>query len=559
MKTINSKNKKLLSNAILVFLIVALPLFVWAVLTQRLDLRKRASSGEPLPSVCIPENNQVVVTPYGSDGTCHDIQTAINAVTGDGYTVFISPGVYNVNQTIDVHSKSNITITGNSEFGSNATTINFNDNSWGFLIQSTSGRLEWLKIQGGSANGMLSIKNSVNFSVGYSSVYSQSSHTMDIQNSTNISVYNTEIQSSAGALEIENSHGVTVSNSNIHNSNTGIFITGSSAKIFSNAIYENREEGIVLNKPVSVEIYSNTIVDNNAAGLQIIYVEPIYETIVNVYKNILARNGSGIDADSSFSSIDSFSFNFNDVWGNDTDYIGVSNRTGISGNISSDPLFGESYCVNEGSPVLYGLVSNGEYMGVRLYCDGILPSPTPPPTACPNVPFTLEVTPSTQTGSLGQTLRYDVRVTNNDSTCGPLGTNLIVDKPSNWIANFGTQNFTLAYNHTYSTYLDVTSPTSNYFIGEQPITVRVVTVNAGNTNSATVTYNLTYPASPSPSASPASKIGDVNNDNRVNLVDIGILIDEFDRTNPTNPRADINGDGRVGLIDIGIVIDRYEW
>ncbi|MEK7168585.1 MAG: dockerin type I domain-containing protein [Patescibacteria group bacterium] len=182
---------------------------------------------------------------------------------------------------------------------------------------------------------------------------------------------------------------------------------------------------------------------------------------------------------------------------------------------------------------------------------------TPPPTACPNVPFSLEVTPDTQIGVLGQTLRYNITVKNNDSTCGPLGTYLVVDKPSNWIANFGIQNFSLPYNLPYSTYLDVTSPTANYYIGNQPITVRVNTVNAGNSNSKTVIYNLTYPASPTPSPTP--KIGDVNRDNKVNIIDISMVIDDFDSTNPTNPMADINGNGKVDLIDIGLIIDNYEW
>ena len=84
------KNKKLLSNIIIAFLVIALPLFVWAVLTQRFDVRKRASSGEP--SICIPVNKTITVTDvWGTDGgTCHDIQTAIDAVVGDGYTILIN-------------------------------------------------------------------------------------------------------------------------------------------------------------------------------------------------------------------------------------------------------------------------------------------------------------------------------------------------------------------------------------------------------------------------------------------------------------------------------------
>jgi len=115
---------------------------------------------------------------------------------------------------------------------------------------------------------------------------------------------------------------------------------------------------------------------------------------------------------------------------------------------------------------------------------------TPPPTACPTVPFTINVFPASQTGVPGQTLRYSVLVTNNDPQCGPLHVSLSVDKPSNWIANFGTQNFILASNHTYYNHLDVTAPLHSYALGVQPITVRVNTVNVGNLNTKTVAYNL---------------------------------------------------------------------
>ena len=52
-------------------------------------------------------------------------------------------------------------------------------------------------------------------------------------------------------------------------------------------------------------------------------------------------------------------------------------------------------------------------------------------------------------------------------------------------------------------------------------------------------------------------IGDVNNDGVVNMVDIGIVIDNYGSTNPSVARADVNNDGKVNIIDIGIVVDHY--
>lgn len=51
---------------------------------------------------------------------------------------------------------------------------------------------------------------------------------------------------------------------------------------------------------------------------------------------------------------------------------------------------------------------------------------------------------------------------------------------------------------------------------------------------------------------------DVNADGLINIIDIGIIIDNYGRTTGlTTPRADVNGDGIVNIIDIGIAIDNY--
>lgn len=54
------------------------------------------------------------------------------------------------------------------------------------------------------------------------------------------------------------------------------------------------------------------------------------------------------------------------------------------------------------------------------------------------------------------------------------------------------------------------------------------------------------------------KKGDVNNNGVVDIVDIGIVLDNFDSSPPTDPRANLNGDNVVNIVDIGIVIDNFE-
>ncbi len=67
-------------------------------------------------------------------------------------------------------------------------------------------------------------------------------------------------------------------------------------------------------------------------------------------------------------------------------------------------------------------------------------------------------------------------------------------------------------------------------------------------------FNINSSSSPTPTPKP----GDVNADGLVNIVDIGIIIDNYRMDPPQNPAADLNHDGVVNIIDIGIVVDNYQ-
>lgn len=56
---------------------------------------------------------------------------------------------------------------------------------------------------------------------------------------------------------------------------------------------------------------------------------------------------------------------------------------------------------------------------------------------------------------------------------------------------------------------------------------------------------------------PFNPRADVNNDGKVNIVDIGIVIDNYGKSPSPNPKADVNSDGKVGIVDIGIIVDNY--
>jgi hypothetical protein len=54
--------------------------------------------------------------------------------------------------------------------------------------------------------------------------------------------------------------------------------------------------------------------------------------------------------------------------------------------------------------------------------------------------------------------------------------------------------------------------------------------------------------------------GDIINDNRVNIFDLGLLADAFNSTPGTpkwNDNADLNCDGKVDIFDLGLLADTF--
>jgi N-acetylglucosamine-6-sulfatase len=80
---------------------------------------------------------------------------------------------------------------------------------------------------------------------------------------------------------------------------------------------------------------------------------------------------------------------------------------------------------------------------------------------------------------------------------------------------------------------------------------------------STPTATPTNRPSPTPSNIPTrtptstSHPGDVSGDGLINVIDIGIVIDSYNRSPIPNIRADINRDGIVNILDIGIIVDNY--
>ena len=415
-------------------------------------------SPSPAPDVCTPNNKIITVTPDGGSGTCHDIQTAVNAITEDGFKIVIAGGTYNVPiindfyvYSLQIKDKQNLSIEGSTD-PQNPTILHFNDtvnNFSGLLITDSTGSLTNLRFTGSKLTGNLIELNSshdylfdnLNIDGGYDSGLSLDAANTAIQNST--------IKSVTNGLVISFSDNVVVKNNIIKDSNTGILSSHNiNLSLNNNLITKNKDSALILQNNTDTKISYNTIVYNGTPSSNIAAIEYKGQGNSNVsfVNNIIAYNKSiGIfynNAQQNFSN-----FSHNDVYNYPANssllYKGMANKTGINGNISEEPQLTDSfdiYCPTINSPVIYGDIAKHEYMGYKDPC-GYTPA----------------------------------------------------------------------------------SP------------------------------------SPSPTSTPFTKLGDVNGDNKVNMIDIGIVVDNYDSTILLNPKADIDGNGKVDIVDIGIIIDRYEF
>lgn len=99
---------------------------------------------------------------------------------------------------------------------------------------------------------------------------------------------------------------------------------------------------------------------------------------------------------------------------------------------------------------------------------------------------------------------------------------------------------------------DTSAPYSgslNLVAGTHTITAKAYdTSNRQATSTINVTVNGT---------TPTPKTCDWNNDSKVTLLDLGILISNYGKTVTANSNGDCNNDGRVTLLDLGVLISVY--
>ena len=132
------------------------------------------------------------------------------------------------------------------------------------------------------------------------------------------------------------------------------FVNGSSPAITNNIIQDNPCRGINMTLPEgsAPQVINNTIVSNRTG----IYVDARVNTIEKIFRNnVIVGNDVGLEVVFGNGSTNP-TWQSNLVFGNGTNYSGIANQTGVSGNISADPLFvdqaGRVYDLKVGSPAI---------------------------------------------------------------------------------------------------------------------------------------------------------------------------------------------------------------
>jgi hypothetical protein len=119
----------------------------------------------------------------------------------------------------------------------------------------------------------------------------------------------------------------------------------SSPRIINNLFYDNQCRALSITVPAGnyPEVINNTIVRNPVG----IHVDGRVNTETHTYRNnLIAGNGTGLELVFVSDPLDVPTWDHNLVFGNEENYDGISDLTGVDGNISADPGFAYQTTVN---------------------------------------------------------------------------------------------------------------------------------------------------------------------------------------------------------------------
>ena len=271
------------------------------------------------------------------------IQSAIDAAANGG-TVFVAPGTYL--EKINFHGKA---IAVRSEEGPTVTMID--GGGFGTVVTFESGEIATSALEG------FTIRNG-NASFGAGMTMSGTSPTII----GNIFEFNTQGGGGFGAGIGGNVSSPLIERNIFRNNScdnqflSGVvsFVNSSSPRVLNNIFVNNlcRAINITLPEGNSPKVFNNTIVGNRVG----IRVDARVNTGLQQYRNnIVLGNEIGLELEFG-SDANSPTWENNLIFNNGTNYVGISDRTGIQGNISADPLFLNDvqgdYHLRTGSPAI---------------------------------------------------------------------------------------------------------------------------------------------------------------------------------------------------------------
>lgn len=346
--------------ALSIIIVVASALLVLASVyflnRRQYDIRTSAEDGN-----CTPVSNQIIISPSDSS-LCLTLRGAVNAISdASQYTIRFQPGEYQIDEAINIDGK-NLLISGDSESGSKAVKINLTNQ---INIKNSTVSFEWLEMKANTNKAVISGNGLKELNLQQTHLSNVGGSVLELARVDKVNIKNSEIFSSARAAQMSEVVDITLDNCRIHDNNQGIEISKSSGNLTSNIISNQSTDAIVINNPLSFIVDHNTFSDNRSGALTIQNTEGSQDKYFEITNNIITNNNSGLVVKNL--NQDYLNIENNNIWNNATNTTGVENIIGENGNISEDPLFGPSFCLNQNSPAIYGEINRGEFMGYKRF------------------------------------------------------------------------------------------------------------------------------------------------------------------------------------------------
>lgn len=254
------------------------------------------------------------------------IQSGINAAN-NGDTVLVAPGTYIEN--INFNGKA-ITVT--SSGGPSVTVIDGNANGPVVTFatgETTTSVLLGFTIQNGAANSGAGITLSAASPRIMGNIF--------VNNNQAVGGFGAGVGGNNSSPDIEQNFFQNNSCDAQFLSGVVSFVNTSSPKIANNVFLNNPCRAINMSLPQgsSSEVINNTVLGNSVG----VRVDARVPTSSQIYQNnIIVNNTVGLEVDFG-SAANNPTWGNNLLFGNVTNYSGIADLTGTSGNISQDPLF----------------------------------------------------------------------------------------------------------------------------------------------------------------------------------------------------------------------------